>query len=201
MPRRQIGLLLLFLSVVALASPALRAEEKLRIIAFGAHPDDCELRAAGMAARWAAAGHAVKFVSLTNGDAGHFAMSGKPLAERRKAARAEVEHLISLIESEPMGIQIGVIEEVLPNMAFQLFRTAERTFLGISPFRLGGELPNIRSGVAMVTADIEPVRLYETLVDDLWRRARKGKDAAALLQTILSRSAIAPPGRKRGKTA
>lgn len=150
----------------------------------------------------------VNFVNLLElerwlklGIVGRFDLSGAELAERRKAARAEVEHLISLIESEPMGIQIGVIEEVLPNMAFQLFRTAERTFLGISPFRLGGELPNIRSGVAMVTADIEPVRLYETLVDDLWRRARKGKDAAALLQTILSRSAIAPPSRKRGKTA
>jgi len=149
----------------------------------------------------------VNFVNLLElerwlklGIVGRFDLSGAELAERRKAARAEVEHLISLIESEPMGIQIGVIEEVLPNMAFQLFRTAERTFLGISPFRLGGELPNIRSGVAMVTADIEPVRLYETLVDDLWRRARKGKDAAALLQTILSRSAIAAPAKRRGKT-
>ena len=112
MPCRQIGLLLLFLSVVALASPTLRAEEKLRIIAFGAHPDDCELRAAGMAARWAAAGHAVKFVSLTNGDAGHFAMSGKPLAERRKA---EVEACAKVlgIETEVLDIPDG---ELLPTL-------------------------------------------------------------------------------------
>ena len=30
----------------------------LNIIAFGAHPDDCDIRAGGTAAKWAAAGHA-----------------------------------------------------------------------------------------------------------------------------------------------
>jgi transcriptional regulator with XRE-family HTH domain len=146
----------------------------------------------------------VNFVNLLEierwlklGIVGRFDLSGAELAERRKAARVEVEHLIASIESEPMGIQIGLIEDVLPNTAFQLFRTAEKTYLGVSPFRLGGDLPNIRSGVAMMTADVEPVRLYETLVEDLWRRALKGKDAAALLQTVLARSAIATPSKRR----
>jgi len=138
---------------------------------------------------------------LKLGIVGRFDMSGSELAERRKAARGEVEHLITLIESEPMGIQIGLIEEVLPNTAFQLFRTAEKTYLGVSPFRLGGDLPNIRSGVAMMTADSEPVRLYETLVDDLWKRARKGKEAAHLLHKILDRSAIAMPAKSIRRTA
>ena len=40
----------------------------LRIIAFGAHPDDCEVRSSGVAAKRAAMGHKVKFVSVTNGD-------------------------------------------------------------------------------------------------------------------------------------
>ena len=44
----------------------------LRIIAFGAHPDDNELKASGVAAMWAAQGHKVKFVAMTNGDIGHF---------------------------------------------------------------------------------------------------------------------------------
>ena len=55
---------------------------KLRIIAFGAHPDDCELKAGGVAAKWAALGHHVKFVSVTNGDIGHWRMAGGPLARR-----------------------------------------------------------------------------------------------------------------------
>ena len=53
---------------------------KLRIICFGAHPDDCELKAAGVAALWAKQGHHVKFVSVTNGDVGHWQQAGGPLA-------------------------------------------------------------------------------------------------------------------------
>ncbi|MHC4401562.1 MAG: PIG-L deacetylase family protein, partial [Planctomycetota bacterium] len=45
---------------------------KLRIIAFGAHPDDCEFKIGGVAAKWAALGHHVKLVSVTNGDIGHW---------------------------------------------------------------------------------------------------------------------------------
>jgi len=57
----------------------------LRIIAFGAHPDDAELKFAGTAALFAGQGHKVKLVALTNGDVGHFAQAGGPLAQRRKA--------------------------------------------------------------------------------------------------------------------
>ncbi len=58
---------------------------KLRIIVFGAHPDDCEWTAGGCAAKWTAQGHHVKFVSCTNGDIGHWGMAGGPLAQRRTA--------------------------------------------------------------------------------------------------------------------
>ena len=65
------------------AAPATN-DGKLRIICFGAHPDDCELQAGGVAAMWAAQGHKVKFVSVTNGDIGHWREAGGPLALRRK---------------------------------------------------------------------------------------------------------------------
>jgi len=133
---------------------------------------------------------------LKLGLVGRFDLAPNEIVERRLAARAEVEHLIKLIEQEPMGIQIGLIEEPLPNITFQLFRTSERTLLGLSPFRLGGELPNIRTGVAMLTADEEPVRLYEQLVEKLWRRAYKGREAAHQLRLILERSAMRSPARK-----
>ncbi len=100
---------------------------------------------------------------LKLGVVGRFGLCGDELAKRRMAARSEVEHLIALIESEPMGVQIGLIEETLPNTTFQLFRTPEKTLLGLSPYRLGGELPNLRSGVATLTADEQPVRLYENI--------------------------------------
>lgn len=44
---------------------------KLRIIVFGAHPDDAEYRAGGCGVKWAKLGHHVKLVSVTNGDIGH----------------------------------------------------------------------------------------------------------------------------------
>lgn len=52
---------------------------------IGAHPDDCEIKAGGTAAKWVDAGFRVTMVSVTNGDAGHYVMSGGELARRRKA--------------------------------------------------------------------------------------------------------------------
>jgi transcriptional regulator with XRE-family HTH domain len=139
----------------------------------------------------------VNFVTLPEierwlklGVIGRFDLDDHELGERRLAARREVEHLIDLVERAPMGIQIAVLEETLPNLTFQLFRAAGQTILGLSPYRLGGELPNVRMGVAMITADAEPVRLYETLTDDLWARAAKGKEAVRLLSAVLARSAV-----------
>jgi LmbE family N-acetylglucosaminyl deacetylase len=64
--------------------------EPIRVIAFGAHPDDCEYRMGATAALLAGAGHAVKFVSVTNGDAGHHRVKGPELAARRYAETQEV---------------------------------------------------------------------------------------------------------------
>lgn len=58
--------------------------DALRILVFGAHPDDCDLRAGGTACLYARLGHLVRFVSLTNGDAGHHEIGGAPLAWRRR---------------------------------------------------------------------------------------------------------------------
>src|SRR5688572_31662267 len=76
---------------------------KLRIIAFGAHPDDCELQVGGTAAMWAKKGHHVLLVSVTNGDIGHWREAGGPLALRR---RMEVKKA-----HEVLGVQ-GVILDI-----------------------------------------------------------------------------------------
>ena len=139
----------------------------------------------------------VNFVSLpeierwvTLGVVGCFGLDRDELLKRRAAAQREIEHLIALTESGPMGIQIGLIEETLPNITFQLFRTPGRTHLGLSPFRLGGDLPNVRMGTAMVTTDEEPVKFYEQLTEFLWSRAHKGAAAARRLNAVLARSGI-----------
>ena len=85
---------------------------KLRIIAFGAHPDDCEIKAAGVAAKWAKLGHHVKFVSVTNGDIGHWQMAGGPLAQRRTAEVLECAKILG-IETEVLDNHDG---ELLPTL-------------------------------------------------------------------------------------
>jgi len=74
------------------------AEKPLRVIVFGAHPDDCELSAGGTAARWVKLGYKVKFVSVTNGDIGHHQMAGAFLARRRTA---EVKRCAEIWGSRP----------------------------------------------------------------------------------------------------
>lgn len=104
-------LLTLFL-LPAAATAQDTPDRPLRIIAFGAHPDDNELKAAGVAAMWASRGHQVKFVAMTNGDIGHFGMAGGPLAIRR---RAEVEACARTlgIETEVLDIHDG---ELMPSL-------------------------------------------------------------------------------------
>jgi LmbE family N-acetylglucosaminyl deacetylase len=87
---------------------------KLRIIAFGAHPDDCELKAGGAAAKWAAQGHHVKFVSTTNGDIGHWKSAGGPLALRRKSEVEKAARLLG-IETQVLDIHDGELEPTLEN--------------------------------------------------------------------------------------
>ncbi len=109
----------LLLSIGTLAAAAVSMEDAalaqapvLRIIAFGAHPDDAEQKVGGVAAQWAAQGHKVKFVSMTNGDVGHFEMAGGPLARRRKAEVEECARIFG-IETEVLDIHDG---ELMPSL-------------------------------------------------------------------------------------
>ena len=88
-------------------------DEKLRVIVFGAHPDDCDIVAGGTAALWARAGHAVRFVSVTNGDAGHQSMAGTALAQRRRG------------EATAAGAVLGVEYSLLDNHDGELLPTLE----------------------------------------------------------------------------
>src|SRR5438552_4012076 len=122
-----LGLLLALLGVSCASSPAatpmsapaaspaeVPQDGKLRIIAFGAHPDDCELREGGAAAKWAALGHHVKFVSCTNGDIGHWAMAGGPLAKRRADEVKETSKLLG-IAHEVMDVHDGELMVTMEN--------------------------------------------------------------------------------------
>lgn len=86
---------------------------KSRIIVIGAHPDDCDSDAGGTAALLASMGHAVKFVAVTNGDAGHHLIQGRQLAERRYK------------ETQEVARRLGVKYDVLDNHDGMLTPTLE----------------------------------------------------------------------------
>ena len=100
---------LLLLTVAVLPAQG----QKIRVIAFGAHPDDCDIRSAGTAALFAQMGNAVEFVSVTNGDAGHQVLHGKELAERR------------LREAKESARRLGIEYQVLNNHDGELLPSLE----------------------------------------------------------------------------
>ena len=108
-PRTACLLLILFMALAVAPSTA----EPIRVIAIGAHPDDCDIKAGGIAAKYVAAGHKFKFVSVTNGDAGHQSEGGGMLAARRRA------------EAQESGRRLGIEYEVLDNHDGELVPSLE----------------------------------------------------------------------------
>lgn len=103
----------IFFLVLAAASVLTAQSEKLRVIAIGAHPDDCDIKFGGTAAKYAALGHAVKFLSVTNGDAGHHEMGGGELAKRRYKETQESAKRLGIAEYEVLDNHDG---ELLPTL-------------------------------------------------------------------------------------
>ncbi len=106
-----LALLLTFLVVNKVTGQS--ENSKIRIICIGAHPDDCDQDAGGTAIILASMGHEVKFLSVTNGDAGHQEMGGTALARRR------------FLEAQEAGKRFGVIYDVLDNHDGQLLPSLE----------------------------------------------------------------------------
>ncbi len=121
---------------------------------------------------------------LTLGLVGRLGLPAATVTKRRQAARRQIQHLAGLMQAEPVGIQIGVVENVVPNVAFQLFYQNSNVMVGTSPFRIG-ELPNLDVGVAMITSSPEAVSLHVQLFDRLWSRCRRGTEGARLLEDLL----------------
>ncbi len=88
-------------------------DEATRILVIGAHPDDCEYRAGGLAALATAAGQRVKFVSVTNGESGHQRLAGEELVNIRRA------------EADASGAVCGIDYEVLDHRDGALLPTLE----------------------------------------------------------------------------
>lgn len=85
----------------------------LRLLILGAHPDDAEYHAGGLASLYRAAGHEVKMVSATDGRSGHQSDWGETLALRRRD------------EARTSAMVIGAQSEVWENPDGRLQPTIE----------------------------------------------------------------------------
>ena len=135
---------------------------------------------------------------LRNGFVGKALLPPDQHQKRRALARAEIEYFTKLVEQEPIGVQIGVVRDALPQTGFQIFRQPGRKILTLSPYRLG-ESPNLRVGVAMITSAPEALALHEKAVKDMWANALKGEAASAYLRSLLA--AVQEPVREVKKLA
>ena len=110
---KKIFCFLVLIFTTHLTARAQEDDKRVRIIMIGAHPDDCDEDGGGTAALFAQMGYAVKFVSVTNGDAGHQLIGGVALAKRRFA------------ETQEAGKRLGVVYDVLDNHDGLLMPTLE----------------------------------------------------------------------------
>lgn len=118
--KRKLLFLFFALSIIL---PASGQNAPLRVIVFGAHPDDCDLEAGGIAIKYVKMGHKVMFVSMTNGDAGHQSQGGGALAKRR------------IGEAQEAGRRFGVEYTVLDNHDGELMPTLENRLKVIREIR------------------------------------------------------------------
>ena len=110
-------LLSIFCTLILINFPSIAQEDPLRILVIGAHPDDADIDTGGTAALWASMGHQVKFLSLTNGDAGHQSMGGGALAKRRRGEAQESARRLGIAEYEVLDNHDG---ELVPSLDVRL---------------------------------------------------------------------------------
>jgi LmbE family N-acetylglucosaminyl deacetylase len=110
-------LVLPFVLIIVLGFLCQGQTDPIRFIVIGAHPDDCDIDAGATAALLASMGHAVKFLSVTNGDAGHQSKGGGDLAKIRSEEAREAGRRLGIDEYEVLGNHDG---ELTPNLNVRL---------------------------------------------------------------------------------
>ena len=104
------------------------------------------------------------------------------VAAREVAAR-EIELVANLMESEPIGLQLGLMSHGEPNGPFTLLRSRERATLAINPFPSDAP-PNLQTGVAMITSAEDAVAAHQRVSELAWREAIKGAAAAERVRAL-----------------
>jgi len=82
------------------------------LLVVGAHPDDCAIKAGGIAAKYVEDGRDVTFLSVTDGSAGHHEQDRATVAARRKRETEAVADRLG-IDYEVFDIPDGELEPTL----------------------------------------------------------------------------------------
>ncbi len=121
---------------------------------------------------------------LAQGVAGSLPVSDRLRRICRQVAATEVENIAGLMDTEPMGLQFGLLAGPEPSSAFEVLRARDRASLAINPFQTDTH-PGAQTGVAMVTASDEAIAAHQRVAEANWRDATKGPAAAARLRQLL----------------
>ena len=102
----------------------------------------------------------------------------------RQVARDEMERIASLMESEPLGLQLGLMAKAELNGPFTLFRARERASLALNSFPSDSR-PDIQSGVAMITNAEDAITAHQRASEQIWPEAIKGSAAARRVRDLI----------------
>lgn len=122
---------------------------------------------------------------LDQGVAGTVSASDRVREAARETAFHEMELIARLMESEPIGLQLGLMPTGEPNGPFTLLRSRDRAILAINPFEPDAA-PSAQSGVAMVTSADDAVAAHQRVAEGAWREALKGAAAAERVRTMIA---------------
>ncbi|HTJ89831.1 MAG TPA: transcriptional regulator, partial [Acidocella sp.] len=120
---------------------------------------------------------------LTEGVAGAVTVGERLRHAAREVAQREMELIANLMESEPIGLQLGLMASGEPNGPFTLLRSRERATLAINPFP-SDSLPSAQSGVSMITGAEDAVAAHQRVSENAWRDAIKGATAAERVRAL-----------------
>jgi transcriptional regulator with XRE-family HTH domain len=124
---------------------------------------------------------------LETGIAGGIPVSDRVRRICRDVAVSEVENMAALMETEPMGLQFGLLTGSEPTSAFKILRTRDRVSLAINPFRPDTH-PSAHTGVAMITGADEAIAAHQRVAEASWRESLKGLAGATRLRQLVSTS-------------
>ncbi len=120
----------------------------------------------------------------------HGLLAGLPLSpglrdRNRNVAASEMERIAGQMETEPMGLQFGLLTATEPSSGFVILRGRDRATLAVNPFR-ADSTPGVQTGVAMITGADEAVASHQRVAESMWRDALRGPAAAAAMREMIA---------------